>query len=472
MYSTVVDRSVTNRTIHPYVVLAVFCWLSFFFRPLLPVDETRYLSVAWEMFLQKSFFVPTLNFEPYFQKPPLLFWLIEFSWIILGVSRAAAICVIFVISSLVLYFTRRLALCLFPDDSRVGDLSPWVMLGSIPFIIYSTLVLFDLLLTLCVLIFTLMTMHFARSGQWRDAVIAGVCVGLGVLAKGPVVLIHAAPVILFHPLWKTTTSPISTHRIFLGTAISVAVGFMLVLAWLLPAFYETGFDFAYNLIWRQSAGRIAGSIEGAHARPFYFYLLLLPILLLPWILTRDFWRAIKADFRATSISGSERRNLLFLTIWTVFIILAFSMISGKQPHYIVPVVPAIVILFSFFLRRTSENWLQTITYGTMLLFFVGQLIASFTIFKRFDLTPISLFITEHGSRDWAYMGNYQGEFTFLSRLQKPVSRIGLDEYPSWFSRHPDGYIVTKTRNDPPKGTRIIFQQPADHGYFEILESSR
>lgn len=44
-------------------------------RPLMPIDETRYASVAWEMWLRGDFLVPYLNGVPYSHKPPLLFWL-------------------------------------------------------------------------------------------------------------------------------------------------------------------------------------------------------------------------------------------------------------------------------------------------------------------------------------------------------------------------------------------------------------
>jgi hypothetical protein len=47
------------------------------FLPVLPIDETRYLAVAWEMRLHGDFLVPHLNGAPYSDKPPLLFWLIN-----------------------------------------------------------------------------------------------------------------------------------------------------------------------------------------------------------------------------------------------------------------------------------------------------------------------------------------------------------------------------------------------------------
>ncbi|MCK4939669.1 MAG: hypothetical protein KAR80_05190, partial [Rhodospirillaceae bacterium] len=51
-------------------------------RPVLPIDETRYLSVAWEMHTSGSYLVPHLNGELYSHKPPLLFWLINAGWAI------------------------------------------------------------------------------------------------------------------------------------------------------------------------------------------------------------------------------------------------------------------------------------------------------------------------------------------------------------------------------------------------------
>ncbi len=60
-----------------WVLLLMLALLS---RHLLAVDETRYVSVAWEMWLRGDWLVPHLNGEPYDHKPPLLFWLIHLSW--------------------------------------------------------------------------------------------------------------------------------------------------------------------------------------------------------------------------------------------------------------------------------------------------------------------------------------------------------------------------------------------------------
>src|SRR3569832_988308 len=60
--------------------------ISLYGRSFVPIDETRYVTVAWEMWLRGDFLVPYLNGEPYSHKPPLLFWLIQLGWKIFGVN--------------------------------------------------------------------------------------------------------------------------------------------------------------------------------------------------------------------------------------------------------------------------------------------------------------------------------------------------------------------------------------------------
>lgn len=57
--------------------VGILAIISLFLRPLIAVDETRYITVAWEMWDRGQFLVPYLNGEFYDHKPPALFWLIH-----------------------------------------------------------------------------------------------------------------------------------------------------------------------------------------------------------------------------------------------------------------------------------------------------------------------------------------------------------------------------------------------------------
>jgi len=120
-------------------------------RPPLPVDETRYLTVAWEMWLRGDFLVPHLNGAPYSDKPPLLFWAINLAWALFGVNETAARAVppLFALASI--WLTAALARRLWPETRGVAGLAALMVAGAILFQLYGSLVMFDSALTAFVL---------------------------------------------------------------------------------------------------------------------------------------------------------------------------------------------------------------------------------------------------------------------------------------------------------------------------------
>lgn len=107
-------------------LVAVALWA----RPLLPVDETRYLSVAWEMWQRGDWLVPHLNGQPYHHKPPLLFWLIQLGWHVLGVSEVWGRLVAPLFGLANLGLTVALGRRLWPQRPEVAQAAPWLLLGG------------------------------------------------------------------------------------------------------------------------------------------------------------------------------------------------------------------------------------------------------------------------------------------------------------------------------------------------------
>src|SRR3990167_10507470 len=80
-----------NLYTRPHILVAAL-WLvlvavALYLRPLFPIDETRYVAVAWEMWLRGDFLVPHLNGQPYSHKPPFLFWMFQLGWGLFGVNE-------------------------------------------------------------------------------------------------------------------------------------------------------------------------------------------------------------------------------------------------------------------------------------------------------------------------------------------------------------------------------------------------
>ena len=75
-----------------WIVLATAC-LIFFSRSHLPLqepEESRYAEIPRQMLATGSFAVPVLHSQPYYDKPPLLYWLVMASYRTFGVHDWAA----------------------------------------------------------------------------------------------------------------------------------------------------------------------------------------------------------------------------------------------------------------------------------------------------------------------------------------------------------------------------------------------
>jgi 4-amino-4-deoxy-L-arabinose transferase-like glycosyltransferase len=115
-------------------------------RPLLPVDETRYLAVAWEMGEGGHWLVPRLNGEIYSHKPPLLFWLVNLVWTITGVSEIAGRLVGPAFGAGAIVATAALARRLWPEDAGAGGRAALALAGTLTFTLYAGLTMFDSML--------------------------------------------------------------------------------------------------------------------------------------------------------------------------------------------------------------------------------------------------------------------------------------------------------------------------------------
>ena len=327
-----------------WLVLVV---VALYTRPPLPVDETRYLAVAWEMHVGGDYLVPHLNGAPYSHKPPLLFWLINLGWALFGTVEwwARAVAPLFALGSLVLsgFLARRL----WPDRPDVAAMAPVVLIGSVFWAATATLTLFDMLVCFFTLAALLGVADSARHRGyggwrgWRGWAVAGVALGLGILSKGPVALIYMLPVPLAAPLWAPL--PATRHGRggwlgwYAGLAGAVVLGAALALAWALPAAEAGGEAYANAILWEQTAGRVSDSF--AHERPWWFYLAMLAGGLLPWTVWPPVWRGLAAGRDFLKEPGNR-----FCLAWLLLSGIALSFISGKQPHYFAPALPAVALL--------------------------------------------------------------------------------------------------------------------------------
>lgn len=458
-------------------------------RPLLPVDETRYLAVAWEMWQRGDFLVPHLNGEPYAHKPPLLFWLIHAGWALFGVSETWGRLVAPVVSLASLFLAARLARALWPDAGASVAI-PWLLFGTLVWTGFFTLTQFDMLLVFCVLLGAL-GLWQAAAGRTRGWLWLTLALGLGLLAKGPVILLHLLPLALAAPLWAARPA-----RGWAGWYGRIGLGLLggaaMVLAWAIPAAIAGGPEYREAIFWGQTANRVVDSF--AHRQPFWWYLPVFPLMLLPWLAWPRLWAPV--------LDGAQRRTqpLRFLGVSLLLVLAGFSLVSGKQVKYLLPLLPAALLLaalgWSRLPARPARAWpavalllvtgvallllprlghapwmgdvdgrwgvialalavalawlpigawsrLRVVTAASALAVVLLHLAVVRVAAPAYDLAPLSREIArlQAAGVPLAHVGKYHGQFHFLGRLTRPIAVVPEWEALDWARAHPEGYLV-------------------------------
>ncbi|MBN2490073.1 MAG: glycosyltransferase family 39 protein [Planctomycetes bacterium] len=319
-------------------------------------DEACYAEVARAMHARGEWLETTLNGEPFFEKPPLLYWSQILGYRLFGVgpfgarffNALAAVGLVLAVYG----FSRR------PLGTR-GALLAAVFLGtSLEFFALARTAFTDMFLALW---FTLCLGCFHRAAEtWRTAPAAGTgwflaacsLAGLAMLTKGAVgAILPGATILLFALGQRRIGALLQPVRLATGLAILAAVG----LSWyvLLGLTHAGGFGFLQELLWAHHVGRFTTPMQG-HGGSILFYL---PVLIggfLPW---SPFLLVALAGEGLARADGEARRYLLLMGLFAAVTLVFFSLAATKLPNYIAPVLPAAAMLVgqAFELRRRQPT---------------------------------------------------------------------------------------------------------------------
>jgi 4-amino-4-deoxy-L-arabinose transferase-like glycosyltransferase len=436
-------------------------------RPAFPVDETRYLAVAWEMWQRGDFLVPHLNGVPYSHKPPLLFWLIHLGWAVFGVNDWWPRLLPALLALTAVMLTARLARRLWPGEPEIARLSAWLLFGSLAWVVYTVALLFDMLLVCSVL---LGVVGLARAARTPDDTsgwtMVGAAVAIGLLAKGPVIWLHLLPLALAAPWWQEAVrggassgqAPGRASSWYGRLALAVASGCLVALLWALAAAWRGGEDYARELLWGQTEGRLVHAF--AHARPVYWYLLWLPFVLFPWSLWPTFWRALLGRRQHLSDPAPTQADWRLFAAWLVPPFVGLSLISGKQIHYLLPHWRLWVAAAGFALigagllgfdrwgvprgRETMARRVAAVAAASVLTVVLLHVTVIRAIVPYYDVRPAAhrLAEFERAGRPIAFLGKYHGQFHFAGRLRTIFTTLPNEQaVEDWAARHPDGVVV-------------------------------
>jgi hypothetical protein len=223
---------------------------------------------------------------------------------------------------------------------------------------------------------------------------------------------------------------------------------------------------------------------------------MLLVLMAPWWWQAWWWKQVPALWR-------DRDNRL-AWIWLLGTLLVFSLVSGKQPYYLLPdftasalllgvaaqarprlgFAPALLVLVLgavllavrvyaihveqpfppallvtlpvvgavlLLLGAAMLRWRSLPVQASGVLLAAALLHAAFTPLLRaqFDFTPTARVLGEAQQRGTriAFLGEYQLQFHFAGRLREPLELLDEAGARNWAERNPDEWIVVNTRED-------------------------
>lgn len=354
MPSSETPRSDFVRSLWPWLPIWLLAALTAIFsHGPMPLYSTRTLAVAWEMWDQHHWIVPYINGAPYSEKVPLLFWLIHLGWAVFGVSDVWPRLLEVMIGGSELVLATLMAQRLFPATPWIARLVPW-LLGSLSYaFLFGLQIMYDVLLAVWTLAALLCLLPDGRGREQPRWLYFGLCLGLGLLTKGPVILLHAGLPWLLGPLWSDWAAR-HRRRWYGAGLLSLLLAAGMLLAWAVPAGFSGGEAYRHKLFFTQTAGRVVGGMDQSHrlqshSRPLWWYLPWLPLLLFPLSGLPRAWQAL-ATLRRPLDAGTR-----FLLCWVLPALLIFSLIRGKQLYYPLPELAGAVILITAALWRQQSQ---------------------------------------------------------------------------------------------------------------------
>lgn len=326
-----------------FLGLLVVCYFIFFFNignyALMDVDETRYVSMARDMFHCKDFLTLYLNGEFFFEKPPLYFWGECLSFAIFGkVTEFTArfpVALYGTLSTLLLYFTGKKIV-----SRRYGVISALILATTLEFVMLAKFAILDIVVTTCVgfsIMFGFLTQFVQDKNKKYFWWLFYIFSGLAVMAKGIPGFIVPFAVMFFVTIANKTFKQVFRPQYIL---VGFLLFFLIVLPWHLIMFKIHDPLFFQEYIIKHHIERFFNSNEINREQPFYFYFLTILWGLVPWIFSAIAVGITKIkSIKKFSIAelSNPQKYLLFNAIAFVVTLLFFSASSTKLITYILPV---------------------------------------------------------------------------------------------------------------------------------------
>ncbi|NPA58467.1 MAG: glycosyltransferase family 39 protein [Aquificae bacterium] len=302
-------------------------------------NEAFYAEAAREMLERGNFFEIYYNYEPRFNKPPMTYWLVAFSYLIFGVNEFATrlpiVLTAFGSNVLVYLIGKELY------GRKVALLSAVVMAFSFQFVINSRYASPEVPLTF----FFTLTLYFFIVGYRRRRfvyiLLSYLSLGLVVLTKGFPYIAVIGGIVIVYLLFENgfRLKDFLKDLKFLHLEIGLPLVFIIGFSWYIYMYLKFGSGFIETTLNETIRRAVAKKSKGFS--DIFFYPVVILWGFLPYSLF--FYYALVRALR------ERRRELLFVLVWFGVMLVIFTIAKGKIPVYIMQAHGGMSILAGYYL---------------------------------------------------------------------------------------------------------------------------
>lgn len=466
-----------------------------------PDDETRLLGMAWEMWRDGFWQVSMLNGVADWGSPPLMLWITQFLWHITGVNEMAVRLIPPVFAALTAIMTILIARNLWPGRVDIARYVPLTLFGLVFWSLFTSILLADMVLVF----FVVMAMwSLTLAGMKKNllawpALLAALAAGL--MAGGLPILWYVLPVAILAPVWADEEANIKAGAWY-GKLLLVVVAALAVSAYW---WWQTsGGSVPSWQAWLSSWLLPQTASYFSTSMPWWGYLLLLPIVFLPWSVWPLVWMRLWHIRREKT-----SRGLVFVMVWGIPMLAMLCFLEPRQPHFLLPLFPAFALAITYLLfdddlaDTHEDSYFASMSLPVIM---IGGLLAVLPRLTRIDFMPewlwqlppwvgivlaligvmlawlpgsrISLRMTnmavmgvmtiviatlaagwqlneimsvdklaaelsraEQEGRPVAVVGEYQGQYHFAARLQNRFDQLTAADVINWANKYPNGLLL-------------------------------
>ena len=381
-------------------------------RPLSVPDEARYAEIPREMLVSHDFITPRINGIPYFEKPPLVYWMQAASLKTFGLNEEAArlpTALMALLGCLATYFTARKLY-----DRRTGIFAALILSTSLLYFTLARVVTLDMI-TSVLLSLALFSFILGVKMNPRYYYLTYIFSALTVLSKGLIGIIFPGSIIFIWLLLTRHWKILTQCRLFTGTLIFLAIA----IPWHIMVQRHNPEFFHYYFI-KQQFSRYFTNIAGRN-EPLWFFTSILLLGLFPWTgLLVGTWQTLTK----TSSEHIKSSNLYFLILF-LFIFIFFSLSHSQLVPYILPCFPALAILMGQYCADNTKTQSSLISNSVITSLICISLIIGLTIF----ITPsIAINYTHANIGRWVLIGLLLTNIIILLKYNKNFMGLFIGQF--------------------------------------------